>query len=168
MYSFPNFEPVACPVLTVASCPACRFLRRQIRWCGIPISSRILQKKKKKNIPVCCDPCSQRLWHSEWSRSKFLKNSLCLFNDLVYVGSLISGSSAFSKSSLYIWMFLVHVLLKPGLKDSEHNLGSMWNECSCAVIWAFFGIAFLWSWNENLSFPVLWPLLWVFQICWHV
>ena len=166
MYSFPSFDPVPCPVLTVAYCPAYRFLRRQIRWCGIPISSRIFKKKKK--IPVCSDPCSQRLWHSQWSRSRFFKNSLCLFNDLVYVGSLISSSSAFSKSSLYIWMFLVHVLLKPGLKDSEHNLGSMWNECSCAVIWAFFGIAFLWSWNENLSFPVLWPLLWVFQICWHV
>ena len=35
----------------------------------------------------------------------------------------------------------------------------MWDECNCAVIWAFFGIAFLWNWNENWPFPVLWPLL---------
>ena len=36
---------------------------------------------------------------------------------------------------------------------------SMWDECNCAVVWAFFGIAFLWDWNENGPFPVLWPLL---------
>jgi len=47
---------------------------------------------------------------------------LCFFYDLTDVGNLISGSSAFSKSSLYIWKFSVHVLLKPSLKDFEHNL----------------------------------------------
>ena len=35
----------------------------------------------------------------------------------------------------------------------------MWDECNCAVVWALFGIAFLWYWNENWPFPVLWPLL---------
>ena len=35
----------------------------------------------------------------------------------------------------------------------------MWDECSCVVVWAFFGIAFLWDWNENWPFPVLWPLV---------
>ena len=35
----------------------------------------------------------------------------------------------------------------------------MWDECNCAVVWAFFGIAFLWDWNENWPFSVLWPLL---------
>ena len=54
----------------------------------------------------------------------FLKFS-CLFYDPADVGSLISGSSAFFKSSLYIWKFLVHVLLKPSLKDFEHYLASM-------------------------------------------
>ena len=49
----------------------------------------------------------------------------CYFYDLTDVGNLISGSSAFPKSSLYIWKFLVHVLLKPSLKDLEHNLTSM-------------------------------------------
>ena len=44
----------------------------------------------------------------------------CLFCDPADVGNLISGSSAFSKSSLYVWNFLVHVLLKPSLKDFEH------------------------------------------------
>ena len=55
--------------------------------------------------------------------------------------------------------FLVYILLKPGLKDFEHYLVSMWKECNCMVVWAFFGIAFLWDWNENWPFPVLWPLL---------
>ena len=46
----------------------------------------------------------------------------CFFNDPMDVGNLISGSAAFSKSSLYIWNFSVHVLLKPSLKDFEHYL----------------------------------------------
>ena len=50
----------------------------------------------------------------------------CFFHDPVNVGNLISGSSAFSKSSLHIWKFSVHVLLKPSLKDFEHNLAGMW------------------------------------------
>ena len=47
------------------------------------------------------------------------------FNDLMDVGNLISGSSAFSKSSLNIWKFMVHILLKPGLENFEHYFASM-------------------------------------------
>ena len=54
---------------------------------------------------------------------------------------------------------MVHVLLKPGLENFEHYFASVWDECICEVVWAFFGIAFLWNWNENWPFPVLWPLL---------
>ena len=64
-----------------------------------------------------------------------------------------------SKSSLNIWKFTVHILLKPGLENFEHYFTSMWDECNCVVVWAFFGIAFLWDGNENWPFPVLWPLL---------
>ena len=81
------------------------------------------------------------------------------FDDPVDIGNLISGSSAFSKSSLNIWKFTVHILLKPGLENFKHYFTSVWDECNCAVVWAFFGIAFLWGWNENWPFPVLWPLL---------
>ena len=49
----------------------------------------------------------------------------CFFCDPTDVGNLISGSSAFSKFSLNIWKFSVHVLLKPSLKDFEHYLASM-------------------------------------------
>ena len=82
----------------------------------------------------------------------------CFFYDPMDAGSLISGSSAFSKSNLYIWKFLVHILLKPSLKDFEHYLASMWNECSCAVVWTLFGLVFWGDRNENWRFPVLWPL----------
>ena len=49
----------------------------------------------------------------------------CLFNDLTDFGNLISGSSAFSKSSLNIWEFTVHILLKPGLENFKHYFASM-------------------------------------------
>ena len=50
---------------------------------------------------------------------------LCFSYDPTDVGNLISGSSAFSKSSLYIWKFMVHVLLKPGLENFEHYFTSL-------------------------------------------
>ena len=78
----------------------------------------------------------------------------CFFDDPADVGSLISGSSAFLKTSFNIWKFMVHVLLKPGLDNFEHYFTSVWDECNCAVVWAFFGIAFLRDWNENWPFPV--------------
>ena len=83
----------------------------------------------------------------------------CVFNGPADVGNLISGSSAFSKSSLNIWKFSVHILLKPGLENFEHYFASLWDERNCVVVWTFFGIAFLWDWNENWLIPVLWPLL---------
>ena len=58
----------------------------------------------------------------------------CFFYDPVDVGNLISGSSAFSKTSLNIWKFTVHVLLKPGLENFEHYFASMRDEQNCAVI----------------------------------
>ena len=88
----------------------------------------------------------------------FLERSW-FFSDPVDIGNLISCSSAFFKTSLNIWKFSVHVLLKPGLENFEHYFTSVWVECNCVVVWAFFGIAFLRDWNENWPFLVLWPLL---------
>ena len=100
----------------------------------------------------------------------FLKLS-CFFSDPANVGNLISGSSAFSKTSLNIWKFMVHALPKPGLENFEHYFTSVWDECNYAVVWAFFGITFLWDWNENWPFLVLWPLLsfpnlLIYQVTW--
>ena len=78
----------------------------------------------------------------------FLLNSR-FFDDLAHVGNLMSGSSAFSKASLNIWEFTVHKLLKTDLETFEHYFASMSDECICVVVRAFFGIAFLWDWNEN-------------------
>ena len=57
----------------------------------------------------------------------------CFSDDPTDVGNLIPGSSAFSKSSLNIWKFMVHVLLKPGLENFEHYFASAWDECNCVV-----------------------------------
>ena len=58
----------------------------------------------------------------------------CFLCDPLDVGNLIFGSSAFTKPSLYIWKFSVHILLKPSLKDFEHNLTSMRNEHDCLIV----------------------------------
>ena len=151
-YSFPYLEPVVvpCSVLTVASWPDYRFCRRQGKWSGIPISWRIFHSLlwSTQNFGVV----------DKAEIDVFLEFS-CFFYDPTGVGNLISGSFAFSKSSLNIWNFLVYVLLKPGLENFEHYFTSMWDECNCAVVWAFFGIVFIWDWNENWPFPVLWLLL---------
>ena len=58
----------------------------------------------------------------------------CFFHDLTDVGNLTSGSSVFSKSSLNIWKFIVHILLKPGLEKFEHYFASVQDECNCVVV----------------------------------
>ena len=83
----------------------------------------------------------------------------CFFGDPTDVDNLISGSSMFSKCSLNMWKFTVHILLKPGLENVEHSFASVLDECNCAVVWTFFGIAFFGDLNENWAFPVLWLLL---------
>ena len=91
----------------------------------------------------------------------------CFFYDPVDVDNLISGSSAFFISTLYLWKFSVNILLKPSLKDFEHYLVSLWNELNCVIIWTFFGIAFL---EIEMKTTLFEPCghCWVFQICWHI
>ena len=97
--------------------------------------------------------------HSQKAEVDVFLELSCFLDDPMDVGNLNSGFSAFSKSSLNIWKFTVHVLLKPGLENFEHYFTSVWEECNCAVIWTFFGIALLWDWSENWPFPVLWSFL---------
>ena len=139
------------PVLSVASWPVYRFLKRWVRWSGIPIS---------QNFPqfIVIHTVKGFGLDNKAEIDVFLE-LLCFFEGPTNVGNLISGSSAFSKTSLNIWKFMAHVLLKAGLENFECYFPSMWDECNCAVVWAFFGIAFLWDWNENRPFPVLWLLL---------
>ena len=88
----------------------------------------------------------------------FLEYS-CFFYDPTDVGNLISGSSVFSKTSLNL---MVHVLLKPGLKNFEHYFSSVWDECNWAVVWAFFGIGMKTDFFQSCDH------CWVFQISWHI
>ena len=126
MYFFPNLEPVCCSmsVSNFASWSAYRFFRRQSRWSCIPTSWRIFhsflwkktkkQKNKNKNKKNCLTVKSFSIVN-EAEVDVFLK--FCyFFNDPTDVGNLISGSSAFSKSSLYIWKLVYHVFLMPCYK----------------------------------------------------
>ena len=132
-----NQSIVPCLVLTVASWLAHRFLRRQVRWSGIPMTLIIFHSL---------------LWYThskalaKSSRGNVFLELCCFFYEPMDVGNLIFGSSAFSKFILNIWKFLVDKPLRPGL-DFEHYFASMWNKCNCEVDWTFFGIALLWDWN---------------------
>ena len=147
---------VSCPVLTVASWPAYRFIKRQVRWWGITISFRIFHSL---------------LWSTVKGFSIVNKAEIDLFlelswffHDLEDVGNLISGSSAFSKASLNIREFTVHVLVKPGLENFEHYFISMWDEYNCAVVWAFFTLPFFVIGMKTDLFQSC-GHCWVFRIC---
>ena len=91
---------------------------KQVKWSGIPISGRIFQFiviHTVKGFGVV----------NKAEVDVFLKLSCFFFDDPVYIGNLISGSSAFSKTSLNIWKCTVHVLLKPGLENFEYYFASM-------------------------------------------
>ena len=153
MYSFSYLEPVYCST----SSSKCCFLT------CIQISQEAGQVVWYSHLSevstVYCDPHNQGLCIVNNAEIDGFLELSCFFDDPSDVGNLISGSSAFSKTSLNIWKFMVHILLKPGLESFEHYFTSMWDECNCVVVRAFFGIAFLWDWNEHWPFPVLWPLL---------
>ena len=112
-------------------------------------------------------PHSQRLRHSQSSRNRCFSGTLLLFRWSKDVGNLISGSSAFSKTSLNIWKFTFHILLKPGLENFEHYFTSVWDECNCMLVRAFFGIAFFGTGMKIDLFQSC-GHCWVFQICWHI
>ena len=86
-------------------------------WSGIPISEEL--------STVCCDPHNGLLGFGIVSEADVFLEFSCFFCDPADVGNLISGSFAFSKSSLNIWMFSVHILLKPSLENFEHYFASM-------------------------------------------
>ena len=154
MYSFPNLEPACCSM----SDSNCWFLTCiQVSW---EAGKVVWYSHLFKNFPqfVVTHTVKGFSIINEAEVGVFLEFPW-FFYDATDVGNLISGSSAISKSSLYIWNFLVHILLNPSLKDFEGYLDNLWNEHNCAVVWTFWGIAFLWYWNENWPFPVLWPLL---------
>ena len=161
MYSFSYLEPVCCSMSSSNCCYlSCIQVSQEtgkVVWYSHLIENfpQFVVIHTVKCIGIVSKAEIDSFWNS------------CFFDDLADFGNLITGSSAFSKSSLNIWMFMVHILLKPGLENFEHYFTSVWDECNCVIVWALFGIAFLWDWNENWPFPVL-GHCWVFRICWHI
>ena len=74
---------------------------------------------------VYCDPHSQSFGIVNKAEIDVFLELSCFFDDPADVGNLISGSSAFSKTILNVWKFVVHVLLKPGLENFEHYFTSV-------------------------------------------
>ena len=142
-YSFPGLEPDHCSMSSFNGCfLTCMQVSQEagkVAW----------QSHLLKNFPQFAVIHTVKGFSvvSEAEVDVFLEFP-CFLYDPTSVGNLISGSSAFSKPSLYIWNFSVHILLKSTLKDFEHYLASLWNECSWMVVGPFFGIALLWNWNE--------------------
>ena len=142
-----NQSAVPRSVLAVASWCAYRFLRRQIRWYGIPISVSFPQFVVIHTVKAFCKV-------DEAEVGVFLQFS-CFFYDPEDVGNLISGSSAFSKSSLNI---SISQFMYCWRLAQRNYFGSMWDECNCVGDEHSFKSPFFWI-GMNTSFPVLWPLL---------
>ena len=141
-----NQSALPCSVLPVASWPAYRFLWRQVRSSGNPIFVSFPQFVVIHTVKPFCMVNKSEV-------GVFLEFS-CLFYDPTNVDNLISGSSAFSKSSLNIWNFTVYVLFK----TCRNYFGSMWDDCNCVVVEHSFKSPFL-GIARKTTFPVLWSLL---------
>ena len=115
---------------------------------------------------VYCDPHKGFDIVNKAEIGVFLELS-CFLDDPADVDNLISVSSAFSKTSLIIWNFMVLVLLKPGLENFKHYFASVWDEWNCVVVehslaLPFFGIGMKTDLFQSCGH------CWVFHICWHI
>ena len=157
MYSFSYLEPVCCSISS-SNCCFLTFIQVSQAAGQVVWYSHLL-----KNFPqFIVIPTVKGFGIVNKAEIDVFLELSCFFNDTSDVGMFCS--SAFSKTNL---KFTVHLLLKPGLENFKHYFASVGDECNCVVVWTFFGITFLWDWNENWPFPVLWHC-WVFQICWHI
>ena len=131
-YSFPKFKPVCC---SMSGCN-CYFLT------CIQVSQetgRVVWYSHLLNFKQFVVIHRVKGFLSVNEVEIFLE-SPCFLDDPTNVGTLISGSSAFSKYSLYIWKFSVRILLMPSLKDFEHYLARMWNKHNCNIVWNIFDL----------------------------
>ena len=120
VYSFPDLEPVCC---SISSSNCCFLSCNQIsQEAGQVVWYSHLLKNFLHFVVI-----HRVKWFGTVNKAEVVAflEICCFFNDLDDIDNLISGSSAFSKSSLSIWKFMVHVLLKPGLKNFEHHFASM-------------------------------------------
>ena len=132
MYSFPNLEPVYCS-MSGSNCCFLTCIQISKEAGKVVWYSHLFQ-----NFPQFIVIHTVKGFGIV-NKSKvdgFLEVS-CFFYDPMDVGNLISGSSAFSKSTLNISKFSVHILLKPRLENFENYLASVWKECNCVVVRTF-------------------------------
>ena len=131
-YSFPNLEPVYC---SMSDSDCCFLICIQVSQ---EIGKVVWYSHLFKNVPqfVVIHTFKGFSIINKAEEDVFLEFS-CFFYDATDVGNLISGSSAFSKSTLNISKFSVHILLKPRLENFENYLASVWKECNCVVVRTF-------------------------------
>ena len=165
-----NIQPwcTTFPILnqSIVPCPVLLFLDLHTGFSGGRYSVSIWYSHLFKNFPqfAVIHTVKSFIIVNEAQVDDFLK-FCCFFYDPTDVGNLISGSSAFSKSSLNIWNFSVHVLLKPSLEDFKHNLASMWNEHNCAK---HSSASPIFETGIKIDLFQSCGHSWVFQICWHM
>ena len=148
MYSFPNLEPVCC---SMSDCNCCLLTYIQVSQ---EAGNMVWYSHRLKNFPhfVVIHTVKDFSIVNEAEVDVFLEFS-CFFDDPTDADNLISGSSAFSKSSLNIWKFSVHILLlNPSLENFEHYFTSVWNEYNCVVVWTFFVNGYT-TLNHSFSSP---------------
>ena len=150
MYSFPNFESVYC---STCSSNCCLLTCIQVSW---EVGKVVWYSHLFKNFPqfVMIHTVKGFSVVNEVEVDVFLGLSW-FFNDPVDVGNLISGSSAFSKTSLNIWKFSVHILLKPCLENFEDYFAGMtWVELcsSLSILWHCLSLEL--GWKLTFSSPV--------------
>ena len=157
MYSFPNLEPVSCSMSGFNCCfLTCIQISQkagQVVW-----YSHLL-----KNFPQFVVIHTVKGFNTVNEADVFLEFS-CFFDDPTDVGHLISGSSAFSKSRLNIWKFLVHILLKPRLENFEHYFASVrWVQLcgSLNILWYCLSLGLEWklTFSSFISCTVNWPFI---------
>ena len=153
-----NQSVVPCPVLTVDSWPAYRFLKRQVQviWYAHLFLNfpQFIVIHTDKGFGIVNKPEIEVFWNT----LSFWWSSGCW---------QFVGYSPFSKTSLNTWKFMVHILLKPVLKNFERYFTSMWDEGNFAVVWAFWALPFFGIGMKTDIFQSCGHCC-IFQICWHI
>ena len=149
LFQILNQSVVSCPLESVLSWPAYRFLRRQLT-CSHKVISRLF-----KDFPhfffFCIHTIKGFSIVNEAEEDVWNFSAFSMIQQILAIWSLI----------LLSFLNLACTFESSGFKYSWSlaNLDSMWNESNCMIVWAFLGIALLWDWNENGPFSVVWPLL---------
>ena len=143
MYSFPYLEPV-CHSMSSSNCCFLTCIQISQESGNVVWYSHLL-----KNFPqfIVIHTVKGFGIVNKAEVDVFLELS-CFFDDPMDVGNLASGSFVFSKSSLNIWKFTVHILLKPGLENFEHYFASVWDGCNCgslSILWHCLSLGLEWK-----------------------